>query len=534
MNTEVMQTRRINVDGIELREDTEGDGLTLAGVAVPFGVEYELCDGYREVIDPTCEFGERTVKLAREHGELIGRVTKQTREADGLHITARIADTPQGREVADLVREGVYDAFSIGFRPVTNTIEERDGVTVVHRTAVELFEISVTGIPAYPDAKITGQRHIDTTTDTTTDKEGTTMEDTTKTDGLAQLRDEMHDELRAIKSSLAHIDDTVKPETVGAAYRTAGDYLKALASGDENAREFMAATRDLITTADTGDNVTWIADDLKLIQLRRKVMGLLTHAALPPKGMTMEYNVVATDTTATAKQANEGDALTFGKVTFGTKTADINTYGGYTTLSRQTIERSTVAVLNTALRALTNSYAKATELAVRAELYALIKAQRDATSNANKIDAAKAATAMTPNDWAALILDAAEITDERNTALGTLAVSKDVAKALISLTDTGSRFLDISGKGNDTLGSFDLTGVVGDLMRVPVHILPGAEANTAVFLDPSAVTVWESGGPTQLTDGDAIHLTESYSVYGYLAIGATDPNAMLPIKFKTA
>ena len=528
MNDELMQTRRISVDGITLREQADGDGLTLAGIAVPFNTEYELFDGYREVIDPDCDFGERNVKLAREHGELIGRITEQTREPDGLHITARIADTPQGREVADLVREGVYDAFSIGFKPISNNVEQRDdGVTVVHRTAVELFEVSVTGIPAYTGAQITGQRHIDPD-----NQEGTTMTDTTTE--LAQLRDEMHDELRGIKSTLAHLDDTTATSPAGGMYRTAGDYLKALAAGDEQAREFMTATRDLITTADTGDNVTWIADDLKLIQLRRKVMGLLTHAALPPKGMTMEYNVVATDTTATAKQANEGDALTFGKVTFGTKTADINTYGGYTTLSRQTIERSTVAVLNTALRALTNSYAKATELAVRAELYALIKAQRDAASNANKIDAAKTAAAMTPNDWASLILDAAELTDERNTSLGTLAVSKDVAKALIALTDTGSRFLDISGKGNDTLGSFDLTGVVGDLMRVPVHILPGAEANTAVFLDPSAVTVWESGGPTQLTDGDAIHLTESYSVYGYMAVGATDPNAMLPIKFKTA
>ena len=526
MNDELMQTRRISVDGITLREQADGDGLTLAGIAVPFNTEYELFDGYREVIDPDCDFGERNVKLAREHGELIGRITEQTREPDGLHITARIADTPQGREVADLVREGVYDAFSIGFKPISNNVEQRDdGVTVVHRTAVELFEVSVTGIPAYTGAQITGQRHLD-------NQEGTTMTDTTTE--LAQLRDEMHDELRGIKSTLAHLDDTTATSPAGGMYRTAGDYLKALAAGDEQAREFMTATRDLITTADTGDNVTWIADDLKLIQLRRKVMGLLTHAALPPKGMTMEYNVVATDTTATAKQANEGDALTFGKVTFGTKTADINTYGGYTTLSRQTIERSTVAVLNTALRALTNSYAKATELAVRAELYALIKAQRDAASNANKIDAAKTAAAMTPNDWASLILDAAELTDERNTSLGTLAVSTDVAKALIALTDTGSRFLDISGKGNDTLGSFDLTGVVGDLMRVPVHILPGAEANTAVFLDPSAVTVWESGGPTQLTDGDAIHLTESYSVYGYMAVGATDPNAMLPIKFKTA
>ena len=526
MNDELMQTRRIAVDGITLREQADGDGLTLAGIAVPFNTEYELFDGYREVIDPDCDFGERNVKLAREHGELIGRITEQTREPDGLHITARIADTPQGREVADLVREGVYDAFSIGFKPVSNNVEQRDdGVTVVHRTAVELFEVSVTGIPAYTGAQITGQRHLD-------NQEGTTMTDTTTE--LAQLRDEMHDELRGIKSTLAHLDDTTATSPAGGMYRTAGDYLKALAAGDEQAREFMAQSRDLITTADTGDNVTWLADDLKLIQLRRKVMGLLTHDALPPKGMTMEYNVVTSDTTQTAKQTAEGSTLTFGKVGFGTKTADIDTYGGYTTLSRQTIERSTVAALNTALRALTNSYAKATELAVRTALYELVKTQRDATENPNNITVAKTAATMTPNDWASLILDAAEIVDDRNTSLGVLGVSKDVAKALISLTDTGSRFLDISGKGNDTLGSFDLTGVVGDLMRVPVHILPSAEAGTAVFLDPACMTVWESGGPTQLTDGDALNLTESYSVYGYMAIGATDPNAMLPIKFKTA
>ena len=523
MNDELMQTRRISVDGITLREQADGDGLTLAGIAVPFNTEYELFDGYREVIDPDCDFGERNVKLAREHGELIGRITEQTREPDGLHITARIADTPQGREVADLVREGVYDAFSIGFKPISNNVEQRDdGVTVVHRTAVELFEVSVTGIPAYTGAQITGQRHLD-------NQEGTTMTDTTTE--LAQLRDEMRDELRGIKSTLAHLDDTTATSPAGGMYRTAGDYLKALAAGDEQAREFQRATRDLITSDNGSNTVTWIADDLKLIEQRRKVMGLLTHAALPPKGMTMEYNVVTSDTTQTAKQTAEGSTLTFGKVGFGTKTADIDTYGGYTTLSRQAIERSTVAVLNTALRALTNSYAKATETAVRTALYELVASQRDATENPNNITVTKTAATMTPNDWASLILDAAEIVDDRNTSLGVLGVSKDVAKALISLTDTGSRFLDISGKGNDTLGSFDLTGVVGDLMRVPVNILPSAEAGTAVFLDPACMTVWESGGPTQLTDGDALNLTESYSVYGYMAIGATDPNAMLPIKF---
>ena len=519
---DLMQTRTIDVGGIQLRE--ADDGLTLTGIACPFNRELDMWPGTAEVIDDDCDFGVRDVKLAREHGALIGRVTEQKREADGLHITARIADTAQGREVADLVRAGVYDAFSIGFKPVKNHVENRDDRTIVHRRAVELFEVSVTGIPAYVDAKITGQRDI---TETPTIKEDT-MDNGTET-----RMDAIDDEIRAIKTALAE-HEPAAPAKIGEAYRSEGDYLKALAKGDTEARDLMLATRDLIATGDTGNTVSWIADDLKLIEQRRKVMNILTHDTLPATGMTLEYNVVSDDTTAAAKQASEGAALNFGKVKFGTKSADIDTYGGYTTLSRQVIERSTTPMLNTALKALRNAYAKATENAVRTYLYDLIAAQRDATSNANNITTKSALAAMTPDEWAGIIMDAAEIMDDRNTSLTRLAVSKDVALALIKLKDSGNRFMDISGKGSDTLGSFDLTGVVGDLMRVPVYILPAATAGTACFIDPEAVTVWESGGPTQLSDGDPTKLVENYSVYGYMAVGATNTDGLLPIKFKTA
>ncbi|RYQ16983.1 HK97 family phage prohead protease [Bifidobacterium pseudolongum] len=521
---DLMQTRHIDIAGIQLRDTQDGDGLTLTGIAVPFGRELDMWPGTAEVIDDDCDFGARDVKLAREHGALIGRVTEQKREADGLHITARIADTAQGREVADLVRAGVYDAFSIGFKPVENSVENRDDRTIVHRRAVELFEVSVTGIPAYVDAKITGQRDI---TETPTIKEDT-MDNGTET-----RMDAIDDEIRAIKTALAE-HEPAAPAKIGEAYRSEGDYLKALAKGDAEARDLMLATRDLIATGDTGNTVSWIADDLKLIEQRRKVMNILTHDTLPATGMTLEYNVVSSDTTTAAKQASEGTALNFGKVKFGTKSADIDTYGGYTTLSRQVIERSTTPMLNTALKALRNAYAKATENAVRTYLYDLIAAQRDATSNANNITTKSALAAMTPDEWAGIIMDAAEIMDDRNTSLTRLAVSKDVALALIKLKDSGNRFMDISGKGSDTLGSFDLTGVVGDLMRVPVYILPAATAGTACFIDPEAVTVWESGGPTQLSDGDPTKLTENYSVYGYMAVGATNTDGLLPIKFKTA
>ena len=101
---------------------------------------------------------------------------------------------------------------------------------------------------------------------------------------------------------------------------------------------------------------------------------------------------MTSDTSAVGKQETEGTDLSFGKISFGTKTASIDTYGGYTTLSRQTIERSTTPMLNTAITALQNAYAKATEKAVRDHLYAEIKAQRDDMSVLQReVDAAQKA-----------------------------------------------------------------------------------------------------------------------------------------------
>lgn len=535
----LMEARTLNVTGLRLRDTNDtGDGMTLEGVAVPFNQRYALFSDYAEVIDPDCDFGTRkTVKVSREHGDLIGKLTDMRSEADGLHVVAKLADTESGREAAELVREGVYDGFSIGFRPVENrVIDSDDGVTEVHRRKVDLFEVAVTGIPAYPAAEITSQRSQTTTTNN--ESEAPHMGNDNEQRDVNERLEAFGEELRGIKATVAAGIQTTAPAELGGEFRTAGDYLKAL-SDERNADhaaaiDLMRQTRDQIVTGDTGNTVTWITDDLRLIEQRRKVTNILTRDTLPATGMSMEYNVVSEDTTAAAKQTAEGAALTFGKVKFGTKTADINTYGGYTTLSRQVIDRSTTPMLNTALKALNNAYAKATENAVRTYLYGLIKSQRDAAENPNNITAPAALNTMTPDQWAGLILDAAEVMDDRNAAMTRLGVSKDVALALIKLKDSGNRFMDISGKGGDTIGAFDLTGVVGDLMRVPVYLLPKAPAGTAAFIDPTAVTVWESGGPTQLSNTDPVNIVDNYSVYGYMAVAATFTDGLLPVKFAAA
>ena len=512
----------IGLKGMCLRAAEDGDGRTLEGVAVPYGQIIDTWDG-AETFDHDCRFDDiESAKLCYQHGELIGRITGAESRDDGLHITARISDTQRGRDVVELLRDGALDSLSVGFIPLEN---EMDKAGITHRKRVRLLETSVVSWPAYESAKITGQRDMEKTTNNRNESEDPKVDKE-----LEEMLNGIRDEQRSMKAAIAK-GSAPEHKTVGGEYRTAGDYLQALYRGDEAAVQLMHECRDLIATGNTGNTSAWIADDLRLIEMRRKVTNILTHDTLPDKGMTMEYNVVSTDTTGVTKQAKEGDALKFGKVTFGTKSVSIDTYGGYTTMSRQVIERSTTPMLNTALAALRNAYAKATETAVRNYLYETIASQRDATQNANKIDAPATLAAMTIDQWATLIMNAAELADDRNVNLTRLGVSKDVMASLIALKDSGSRFFDLSGDGSDTIGNFDLTGIAGKFLRLPVQMLPKAPNGTACFIDPESVTVWESGGPTQLSDGDPTKLTENYSVYGYMAVAATNVDGLIPVKF---
>ena len=517
-----IEKREIAWKGLTLRSADDAGASTVEGVAVPFGDIIDTWDG-AETFDCDCSFdGLDEAKLCFEHGETIGRITKAESTDDGLHITARISDTARGRDAMTLIRDGVLDSFSVGFIPLESQ-KDRDGIT--HRRKVRLLETSIVSWPAYQNAKMTKSAAP------AVEQRKETMENNNE---LMDLIQSMQEEQRGIKAEISKMGAKPASAAIGAAYRSHGEYMQALARGDEQAMTVMKECRELISTKDTGNTATWIADDLKLIEERRKVSQLLAHDTLPATGMSMEYHVVTSDTTAVGKQETEGSELSFGKVTFGTKTADINTYGGYTTLSRQTIERSTTPMLNTALKALNNAYAKSTENAVRTYLYDLIKSQRDATDNPNNITAPAALNDMTTDQWAGLILDAAEVMDDRNAAMTRLGVSKDVALALIKLKDSGNRFMDISGKGSDTIGAFDVTGEVGDLMRVPVYLLPKAPTGTAAFIDPTAVTVWESGGPTQLSNTDPVNIVDNYSVYGYMAVAATFTDGLLPVKFAAA
>lgn len=479
------ERKEIAYRGLKLRKASDGDGRSIEGVAVPFGDIYnDPWDGAETFDRDTVFENADTAKLCYQHAELIGAITSAENRDDGLHIAARIADTQLGRDAVALMDEGALDSLSVGFVPLE---DERDENNVTHRRRVRLLEVSLVSWPAYQNAKVENHRNLNTEN--------------------SQERNHMENE-------------TIEKVRAEQAEQARNDYEQI------SKRDYTGGV-----LANSDPQPVWISNTLRILEQRRRITNLVSHAALPSEGETLSYPIVTEDTTTVGKQAKEGDYLSYGEIKIGARTATIETYGGYTSLSRQAIERASVPYLDKTLEALVKAYARNTEAATRIALYGAI----GDVSASDKIDAGKALTAMTPNDWLDIIIDARLEVEDRNTSLDYLGVSGDVFKAIAHLSDDGDRFMDISGGGIDRLGSIDTTDITGSLLRVPVVLMPGAAAGTAAFLDKGAVTVWENGNsPFQLQDDNVLNLTKDFSVYGYAAFGVTLPEGILPIKFANA
>jgi HK97 family phage prohead protease len=146
---------------------TRSDGRTVFGIAVPFDREAKVNDGFgpytevfkRGAFAKTIRENGSNVKLLVNHDKYqrlpIGKATTLREDAAGLYGEFRVSQTREGDETLTLIRDGVVDAFSIGFVPVKER-EPRPGL--VERTEVRLTETSVVAFPSYEHALIGGVR----------------------------------------------------------------------------------------------------------------------------------------------------------------------------------------------------------------------------------------------------------------------------------------------------------------------------------------------------------------------------------------
>ncbi|MGP3708944.1 HK97 family phage prohead protease [Gordonia paraffinivorans] len=134
-----------------------GTGRTVHGLAVPFGQVVEIDDAYgsyrerfeRGAFRRTIADRAHKVKLFTQHDRRrlpIGKATELRETDDGLFAAFEVAATTAGDDALELIRSGVVDNFSIGFRPMR---DRRDG-DIVTRTEVALLEVSLVSDPRLP------------------------------------------------------------------------------------------------------------------------------------------------------------------------------------------------------------------------------------------------------------------------------------------------------------------------------------------------------------------------------------------------
>ena len=489
---------------LEIREFSASADIeerTVTGLAVPYGESASIGGAYQERFQAGAIDSVEDVKLFYGHEEPIGKVVEGRDTEAGFEIMARISDTPRGNEVLTLLRDGVLNKFSVGFLPLE---QEQEGSTIT-RTKVSLKEVSVVPFPAFAGANITEVREEQA-------EEAELIE--TPNQERGSMSENMELEVRTVQDEVAELRRVVEAgltqETAAAPYaeiRSQGDFAKKMLNGDDAAIELARAAS---TSADTVALPGFVGQINNLIDNNRPALSVFSRAALPAAGLTVEYASVTANTIAVAAQAAENDALSFGNLTIANTSAAVKTYGGYTSFSKQTIERSTVNYLDTVFRALTLAYANASNAAFVAHVEGLTYTGKVFDISAGTSAAIVGGIA----DGATYIFEQTGLRPEA------IVASPEAYKFLMSVVDTSGRPVVLTdGAGNNNIGSANIPGLSGQLLGLPVIVDPAMTANKCYMANSAAIQTFESAGaPVRLTDGDITTLTDSVSVYGYMAI----------------
>jgi HK97 family phage prohead protease len=502
----------IETRSVELRADAETG--VVEGIAVPWNERATIGGRFEEMFERG-SIGGGDIRLFWEHREAIGKVIESEDRAEGFWIRAQISDTAQGRDARTLLRDGVVDRFSVGFLPVEHRTES-DGLIV--RTRVDLKEVSAVVFPAYSGAAVSEARQAASTTHNP--KETTVSENTENTAEVAELRTTIEALDRRLEVTNSRLAEQGEPASATDT-RSAGEILKALVKGDETTTRAYTGG----TTADTVVKDAWVGDLTRLIDEAAPLRGLFATGTLPAEGLNVEYGQLKSDTSTVEVQAKEGDNLVFGKVQLETKFAPVKTIGGFTQLSRQEIERSSMNILNASLNAQAIAAGKALNGLFRAEY---VKGVADSVTAGNTVTAPGAAG--TYVDWLNAIVDAAGIYSDNGLSLDALVVDTATFKKLIALQGSDGRpvFL-ITGAGTNNVGAVSVKGLTGDIAGVRIVLDPKLTAGKNAFVNTNALREYRSP-LVRLQDDNIINLSKDFSVYSYTAIAHELPNGIVPLK----
>ena len=161
---------RVRDEPLEVRElTTDKKGRTVRGYAAVFDTETDICGCWVEKIakgafSKTLQSADVLALYSHRTDRVLGRTTSGTLRLEeddkGLAVEIDLPDTTDGRDLAVLIERGDVKGMSFGFCTRKQTWDET--VEPPKRTIeeVELYEVTITAFPQYPETEI-GMRSLE-------------------------------------------------------------------------------------------------------------------------------------------------------------------------------------------------------------------------------------------------------------------------------------------------------------------------------------------------------------------------------------
>jgi uncharacterized protein len=473
-------THQITIDAAA---DETAPRRSFSGIAVEYDVPAIVSDGTAVMFKKgSLPIDGRKPKLYLQHqsDQIIGQVVERTEVDNAMLFVAKVSQTRLGDEAMTLIADGTLSEVSVGVQ-VEKFSYNDEGVMIIEKASWQ--ELSVVSQPAFESSVITQIAASNDESIPQTEPEPDVVSE------LSQEKDETP--MSETKENLT-VEASEKVEKLWASARTetklptAAEYISAFCVGGDKfqaMRETIrAAAPDVITTDIPGIlPLPIVQPTYNNFQGRRPVVDAVGARAMPQSGKVFIRPKVTTHTSISA-QAAENASLDDGTFVVTDEQVTKGTFGGYVTLSEQSIDWSTPEVIGLVLDDMARIYANATDN----------KAADDLKTGAT-VTAAFGNDATDPAQWSSFISTAAQtILSGSNGNLPThLFVSPNMWGYLLGLVDTSDRPLFPQIGPMNAFGNLAPGQVNGVAFGLQVVVDRNFETDTVIVGDASGYEIFE-------------------------------------------
>ena len=495
----------------------EDSPRTITGVAVPWDVTATVSDGTKvSFLRGAFDLEAKNPKLLENHDstQLRGVVTELADSEEGLLFTAKFAKTRASDDAIELVKAGAYDSVSVGAIPLKFTMK-KDGTMLVSSASLE--EISLVASPAFKDAIITEIAASEPEEEATE----TPNNDTSEEETMSQENPVEASQPDVIQTT--PIFASAKREFI---MPTAAEYISAAFVGGDQWRAMSEGLRAAAPNVVTSDIPGVLP--LPIVQPvynnfigRRPVIDAIGAKAMPAGGKVFIRPEVTTHTSI-AVQSAENAALQEGTFVITDNQVTKAAYGGYVTLSEQSIDWSQPEIIGLVLDDMARIYANATDNVAADNL----------ASGASVTRNFSGASGADPAYWVEWIYGAAStILSSSNGNLPThLFLSPNVWASLSSLSDTADRPLFPNVGPMNSFGGSNANST--DMMAFGLKVVVDRNfaSSTVIVGDPSGYEIFEQQKGALSIDVPST-MSRTIAFRGYLATLMIDPTKFVKAAF---